>query len=568
MPQTETEQVDAIWANVNLGWLVMKIVEVTAVALVMDVLPNHKLVKIIRWTIPMNFIHNATAYTINDSLNGLQTSPYQKLSFYLGVLAPEIKTNKVWIIQAVMAAFVRIVEFVVNYYLVLPMTKHKSLWIALNVIASVGVLFGRIYDVFNPFIEMSTIRTGMAVVSASGCIPAIFAIYTFGTEYLRIRRLSDGHAMSAADTILFKSIKRLAFINFIDIALICCFLWIKQHLWGIPINVVFDNLDNGRIFLLLFDIVLSNLMGQNNKSKATSQSDKGSAVGAAVSRTANGASVNGKDSMMKIVEVTAIALVMDVGLSFFALAGPDSTKVHTFAARFYLGVLAPEVKTSKYWIIQAVMAGSVRIVEFVVNYYLVLPMITQKTLWISLNVIASIGVMAGRIYDVFNPFIEITTIRTGMAIVSASGCIPSIYAIYILASEFVRIRKFSEGAPLSGPDAVLLKSIKRLSFINFIDIALIFCFLWVKQHLWGIPIYAIVDNLDNGRIFLLLFDIVLSNLMGQNCRKSQLGGTADKGSNMAIGPSSFSKGISSFPARESRDVKESKEMKEGREAIV
>jgi hypothetical protein len=54
-----------------------------------------------------------------------------------------------------------------------------------------------------------------------------------------------------------------------------------------------------------------------------------------------------------------------------------------------------------------------------------------------------------------------------------------------------------------------------------IDVALIFCFLFVKQHLWGIPIFWLLDNLDNGRIYLLVFDIVLSQIMASTARSRQ-----------------------------------------------
>jgi hypothetical protein len=75
--------------------------------------------------------------------------------------------------------------------------------------------------------------------------------------------------------------------------------------------------------------------------------------------------------------------------------------------------------TSKGWVVQAIAAGSTRIIEIIVNYNLVLPMIkpSLQNLWLGLNVFASIGVMFGRIFDVCYDFFGVTTIRVGMAIV-------------------------------------------------------------------------------------------------------------------------------------------------------
>ncbi|KAJ1559911.1 hypothetical protein HK096_010690, partial [Nowakowskiella sp. JEL0078] len=92
-----------------------------------------------------------------------------------------------WLFYSIPSACERIVELLVNYYLILPLTTYKYPWMGLNVVAALAAMTGRITDTMGGGSSLS-IRLGLAMVSIGCLLPAVFAVTTL---VLQLRKIAS-----------------------------------------------------------------------------------------------------------------------------------------------------------------------------------------------------------------------------------------------------------------------------------------------------------------------------------------------------------------------------------------
>ncbi|KAJ3267854.1 hypothetical protein HDV01_003880 [Terramyces sp. JEL0728] len=243
--------VQPIWASINEGWEVVKILEIFIVPYCYLVLyPN----RIARW------LFVATMFAIGHNLFSL-------IANYIGTIDPAVSTQSIWLLQALCAAFIRIIEMVVNWMILSAMIpKQKSEILKyVTVFTSILVLFGRIYDVYGNFLQITTIRWGMAIVSFGGLIQSMFGL-VFVFPNLKQLKENEKVAGSAIGRIVTKSAFRMIFIQMIDVLLIADFLYLKTNVYFLWLHQVADNLDNSRTLFLMLDIVFSKLLATKGES--------------------------------------------------------------------------------------------------------------------------------------------------------------------------------------------------------------------------------------------------------------------------------------------------------------
>ncbi|KAJ3222749.1 hypothetical protein HK099_001964 [Clydaea vesicula] len=128
------------------------------------------------------------------------------------------ETKMVWLMQAISAAIMRILELVVNFKIVNGLNSKQQVFnkslLVVTVLSAIGVLGGRIYDVlYFQILEASEIRLGMALVSISGLLQAIVCLFHIVKT---LRQLDRKH--SKVFCILQLQAMRSVFIQFIDLA--------------------------------------------------------------------------------------------------------------------------------------------------------------------------------------------------------------------------------------------------------------------------------------------------------------------------------------------------------------
>ncbi|KAJ3317616.1 hypothetical protein HDV06_001348 [Boothiomyces sp. JEL0866] len=260
---TDPSIVLPIWGNINEGWEVVKILEIFIVPYCYLVLyPN----RIAQWL----FI--ATMFAIGHNLFSL-------IANYIGTVDPTVSTQNIWLLQALCAAFIRIIEMVVNWMILSAMIpKQKSTVLKfVTVFTSILVLFGRIWDVYGNFLQITTIRWGMAIVSFGGLVQSVFGLI-FVFPNLRQLKENEKVAGSAIGRIVTKSAFRMIFIQMIDVLLIADFLYLKTNVYFLWLHQVADNLDNSRTLFLMLDIVFSKLLATKDSSHTSAPKSMTSSV--------------------------------------------------------------------------------------------------------------------------------------------------------------------------------------------------------------------------------------------------------------------------------------------------
>ncbi|KAJ3308647.1 hypothetical protein HDV04_001012 [Boothiomyces sp. JEL0838] len=237
--------VASVWANINEGWEVVKVLEIIIVPYCYLILGRNKVAELLVLATAFAVLHNIFAM----------------IAYYVVAIYPDADTTGVWICQALCAAIIRIIEMVVNYMIVTAMvSNYQSLFFKIITgVASVIVLFGRVFDVLQStqsnFMQISKIRWGMAIVSIGGVLQSVVGL---GLIYMTIRGRKK--ASKTFTKLVAKSSFRIIFIQFIDILLIADFLYLKTNLYFLWVHQVADNLDNSRTLLLMLDVLISKFM--------------------------------------------------------------------------------------------------------------------------------------------------------------------------------------------------------------------------------------------------------------------------------------------------------------------
>ncbi|KAJ3387825.1 hypothetical protein HDU92_001777 [Lobulomyces angularis] len=200
-PITKDRAVQEIWHQINLGWEVTKLLEIVIIPYGYYMLRPNVLCKILLYSAIIAIFHNIFSF----------------VAFYLQVLYPTIETKMVWLMQAISAAIMRILELVVNFKIVNGLNSKQQVFnkslLVVTVLSAIGVLGGRIYDVlYFQILEASEIRLGMALVSISGLLQAIVCLFHIVKT---LRQLDRKH--SKVFCILQLQAMRSVFIQFIDL---------------------------------------------------------------------------------------------------------------------------------------------------------------------------------------------------------------------------------------------------------------------------------------------------------------------------------------------------------------
>ncbi|KAI8896941.1 hypothetical protein BC833DRAFT_595535 [Globomyces pollinis-pini] len=239
---------EPLFREINQGWLVVKYVE-CAVLFSYAGISNSSLTRWLMFIGILNIPHN---------ILGLS-------AIYVGFLYPTFDPLWLWLLQASLAAIIRIVEFYVNYLIVSEMIPQESkyqkpIFYALNVIGAIGVLFGRLYDVLGSlFTLQSTVRIGMAIVSIFSLLPSLMGLYILQNGLWGKARKTTGKQQSKAVKLVRNSKIRLIMIQLIDVMLIINFTVTRTSIYSYWLCTIFDNLDNCRGLLFAVDLILTKL---------------------------------------------------------------------------------------------------------------------------------------------------------------------------------------------------------------------------------------------------------------------------------------------------------------------
>jgi hypothetical protein len=174
----------------------------------------------------------------------------------------QVRVKEIWLVQGLSAAFIRMIEFTVNYKIVSAISsanKRKTLKV-IAIFSAMGVLAGRVYDIYDPndFLSYSSVRLGMALVSVSGVVQAVYCIYCLRECIQKIDTKAAKRTRSYK--LVSHSAVRMVFIQLIDVGLIIGFIWARTSYYSLWFHWVFDNLDNCRSLLLLMDLICSKLV--------------------------------------------------------------------------------------------------------------------------------------------------------------------------------------------------------------------------------------------------------------------------------------------------------------------
>ncbi|KAJ3307632.1 hypothetical protein HDV04_002850 [Boothiomyces sp. JEL0838] len=261
---TDPVLVDTIWADINQGWQVVKILEIFIVPYCYLVLYPNRVAQLLFIATLLAIAHNI----------------FSMIAYYIGTIDTSTNTTTIWLFQALCAAFIRIIEMVVNWIIISAMTspKKSSILKIVTGFTSAMVLFGRVYDVYgSSFLQITTIRWGMAIVSLGGVIQSVVGLIFVVPK---LRKLQEYEKMSGSiiGRVATKSAFRLIFIQMIDVLLIADFLYLKTNVYFLWLHQVADNLDNSRTIFLMLDIVFSKLLsgkGDGGKNASFPQSVNG-----------------------------------------------------------------------------------------------------------------------------------------------------------------------------------------------------------------------------------------------------------------------------------------------------
>jgi hypothetical protein len=154
------------------------------------------------------------------------------------------------------------IEFAVNYKIVSAISSEnkRTTLKVIAMVSALGVLAGRVYDIYDPndFLSYSSVRLGMVVVSVSGLIQAVFCIYCLRECIQKIDLKAAKRTRSYK--LISHSAVRMVFIQLIDVGLIIGFVWARTSYYSLWFHWVFDNLDNCRSLLLLMDTICTKLV--------------------------------------------------------------------------------------------------------------------------------------------------------------------------------------------------------------------------------------------------------------------------------------------------------------------
>jgi hypothetical protein len=162
-----------------------------------------------------------------------------------------------WLLQAISASGIRIVELWINYQIIggLGSDFEKYMLLTLTILGSVGVLFGRLFDVYVQFSQNGA-RLGMIIVSGSCLLPSLAGLIILRKTIFNIK---SKYGKSLVFQVVSNTAFRMAFIQMIDLGLIIVFLLGRSNVIVLFFLSCFEALDNGRALLLLMDLLVSRI---------------------------------------------------------------------------------------------------------------------------------------------------------------------------------------------------------------------------------------------------------------------------------------------------------------------
>ncbi|KAI8613366.1 hypothetical protein BC830DRAFT_1132597, partial [Chytriomyces sp. MP71] len=244
----------AIYQNINDGWNAVKLVGLTIIPYCWVILPRSFLWDTLMWGFAFDLLHCIMVFC----------------AFAVPVYTPTSSSQPFWIVQCLVAAFVRIVEIVYNGKLLSAIQKNKIpiwQWIWFT-IASVGVIFGRLFDTLwapTGALGAFQVRLGMCIVSASGIFASLPVIWIMFLELRDTIKSSPTQGMGSSIVLaISQAATRLIFLNFIDAGLFC--VMIVPGTSANPfIRWFFDNWDNSRLAYYAVDALLSKLLTKERR---------------------------------------------------------------------------------------------------------------------------------------------------------------------------------------------------------------------------------------------------------------------------------------------------------------
>ncbi len=142
-----------IYREINQGWLVVKLIELIIIPYGYYVIRPNPIARVLFWVCLVNIAHNLLSYT----------------ALYFGVLyGNAVSTKELWLLQAICAAIIRILELYCNYLVVKSVSLDNQVWTlrVVTLLASVGVVLGRVADSLSWF----TIQNGSFLKSGNGIV--------------------------------------------------------------------------------------------------------------------------------------------------------------------------------------------------------------------------------------------------------------------------------------------------------------------------------------------------------------------------------------------------------------